>query len=408
MKAYKVEGRVIDGCHDDAMENACVLVEADKIIYVGSVEHCPERDDVEVIRIPDATLMPGFIDCHAHVIGADSQGYDENLDSHLDLILSAAHDLGELLDSGFTSIRDMGLFGPSLGRSVDLGLVRGPKIMPSGRIISVTAGHGDSGHQFSKAYLNAHSPLSVLADGIPECLEAVRTQFRNGAQFIKVMATGGVSSPIDKITDVQFSFEELTAIVAEAERRGTYVAAHCTGTAGTLNALKAGVRSIEHGVMLDEACIELMVKNDCTLVSTLAISLGIPKMKAVLPASIYEKGKACAVHNIKSIEMAKAAGIRIAFGTDFTNSKNTRYSEIGREFVAMTEAGLTPMEAIKSATKNAAYLLQQSDLIGTIEVGKLADLVVVSGNPLEDITRLQGSDKIKVVFQNGFPVKRCD
>ncbi|MBF4693445.1 metal-dependent hydrolase family protein [Fusibacter ferrireducens] len=410
MKSYKLEGRVINGLDDHVIEKGCVLVEQDKIVFVGTVEECPNLipELVETIQIPNATIMPGFIDCHAHVVGADSQDYDECTASHMDLILNAAHDLGQLLDSGFTSIRDMGLFGPSLSRAVDLGLVRGPKIMPSGRIISVTAGHGDHGYQFSKAYLNEHSPLSVLADGVPECLEAVRTQFRNGAKFIKVMATGGVSSPIDKITDVQFSETELKAIVAEAERRGTYVAAHCTGTEGTLNALKAGVKSIEHGVMLDESCIQIMVENDCTLVSTLAISLGIPKMKAVLPAHIYEKGKVCAEKNLKSIEMARAAGIRIAFGTDYTNSKNTRYSDIGKEFEAMIEAGLTPMEAIQSATKNAAYLLKQSDEVGTIEVGKTADLVMVSGNPLEDISVLRGSEKIKIILQNGVLVKRSE
>lgn len=397
MGTYALKGKVIDGISDESIENGLVLVRDDRIEFVGWDGERAIPADAEVIEVKDGTILPGFIDCHAHFVGGP--GYYAT--PHFDLILRAAHNLGILLDAGFTGARDMSLFGPYLAKGVEQGLTRGPRIMPGGRLLSVTAGHGDLDTNYSYEYSQQQNPITLLVDGVDECLRGARHQFRIGAKFIKVCATGGVSSLVDGLDDVQFSFEELKAIVDEAERHGTYVAAHCSGTAGTVQALEAGVTCIEHGIFLNERCIELMVKLDATLVPTLSISLGIPRMKDVLPPHIYEKGVQCAEGSMRSMEMARAAGIRIALGTDFSNSPNTPYSKNGKEFVALVEGGLTPMEAIQAGTRNGAYLMGTADSVGTLEAGKLADIVIVEGDPLADIGILANSDSVKVVIKDG-------
>jgi len=401
MSCYLLKGRVIDSVSDAPLENGAVLIRDEKIVYAGSAADCPVTEDCQVIEVPDGTIMPGFIDCHAHFMGEGQEKLDPYTTSHYDLLLTAAHDIGILLDAGFTSVREMSLFGPYLKKGIARGMVRGPRIMPGSRILSVTAGHGDMDTRFSVDYAQQWSPISYLVDGVDECIRGARLQFREGAEFIKICATGGVSSQVDALDDTQFSIEEIRAIVEEAKRHGTYVAAHCTGNAGAYQALQAGVTSIEHGIFLDERCIDLMVKNDATLVTTLSISFGIPKMKGRLPDWLWEKGCVCAEANRKSIELAHKAGIRIALGTDYSNSPNTPYAENGKEFAAIVSGGFTPMEAIKIGTVNGAHLMKMSDKIGTLEAGKLADVVVVQGNPLEDINLLAHKDHVKIVIKNG-------
>lgn len=402
MKTYAFRGRVIDSVADAALDDGVVVVRGRHIEYVGPAQGAPVPPDAEWIEVPGGTILPGFIDCHAHFTG----GADVYSTPHFEMILRAATSLRDLLDAGFTGAREMGLFGPYLAKAVDQGYLRGPRITPGGRLLSVTGGHGDLDTRYPVDYVQQQNPFTLLVDGVDECLKGVREQFRMGARFIKVCATGGVSSMADGLDDVQFSDAELRAIVEEAARHGTYVAAHCMGTAGTLQALEAGVTRIEHGVFLDERCIERMVALDATLVPTLTISLGIPNMRDVLPPHVYEKGKELAEAHIRSVQMAREAGVRIALGTDFSNSKNTPYVENGKEFVSLVKAGLTPMEAIKAGTVNAAHLMRMQHQIGTLEPGKLADIVVVEGNPLEDISLLAHARHVKVVMKDGVIEKR--
>ena len=252
----------------------------------------------------------------------------------------------------------------------------------------------------TKEYINAHDHLSMLCDGPDDCVRAVREQFRMGAKFIKICATGGVSSPTDRVDDVQFSPEELRAIVGEAERHHTYVTAHCTGYEGAYQALLAGVKCIEHGVMLTQREIDLMAEKKVPLVSTLSVSLGVANMPG-LPDWMRAKASLCAEANKKTIAMARKAGVKIALGTDFSNSRNTPYLENGREFEAMVRGGLTPMESIKAGTINAAEVMQMGDELGSLEAGKLADAVIVDGNPLEDIFCLTHADHVKLVIKDG-------
>jgi len=399
MSTFTIRGRIIDGISDTALEDGLVVVEGDRIGYVGKETDHPLPPDAMSITIENGTILPGFIDCHAHLVGDPSGGGGlTNLTEH-DRLLNAAADLKILLDAGFTSIRDMSAFGPALRRAVDRGALRGPHIMPGGKVLSPTAGHVDHVRLPIDVVQN-HSLVGYLVDGVDECLKGVRMQFREGAEFIKICATGGVSSIGDELDDVQFSEEELRVIVAEAARHGTYVAAHCSGTAGTYQALCAGVGCIEHGIALDERCIEIMIKKNIPLVTTLYVSMLVAD-SGLYPEHMTRKAKIAARSHVKSLMMARDAGIRIALGTDFSNSKNTPYAGNGREFVSIVKAGFTPMEAIKIGTINGAHVMKRASITGSLERGKLADIVVVKGNPLDDISLLAHADNIKVVLKGG-------
>jgi imidazolonepropionase-like amidohydrolase len=400
MNTLILKGRIVTSTDPPVIEKGILVIKNNIITYVGPEVDYTLTQDMTVYSIENGTILPGFIDCHAHLTGQENSG-----DSKLfgDQLLGAAHQLSTIIDSGFTSLRDMSEAGLYLSRAVSRGILKGPQILPGGKILGITSGHVDLEPHIPKDIYNKYNHLTRLVDGKEDCILGVREQFRLGAKFIKVCATGGVSSPTDQIDDVQFSFEELVSIVKETKRHNGYVAAHCTGKDGTYQALRAGVTCIEHGVELSEREIELMSKYDVTLVTTLAVSLGVAKIDS-LPTWMADKAKLCAELNLKSIELARNSGIRIALGTDFSNSKHSSYKNLGSEFVAMTEAGLTPLEAIKSGTINAAHLMM-NESIGELKSGKTADVVLVSGNPLKNISCLKDSDNIKLVIKNGEVLK---
>lgn len=396
-------GRVIDGVSDSPIEDGIVLIDGESIVSVGRVNEVQVPPDAEKISIEGSTILPGFIDCHAHLTGENDAGSFANGKLFGDQLLGGAYQLGLLVDSGFTGIRDMSEAGLYLSRAVDRGILRGPKILPGGKILGIASGHVDFSPELSKEHINRHDHLSRLVDGPDECVLGVREQFRLGAKFVKICATGGVSSPTDRIDDVQFSPEELKAIVSETKRHHSYVAAHCTGNEGAYAALQAGVTCIEHGVMLTQREIDLMAEMDATLVTTLSVSLGVVNIPG-LPDWMRAKAETAAACNIKTIEMARKAGVRIAFGTDYSNSPNSPYSQLGKEFEAMTRAGMTPMEAIKAGTSNAAVLMMDNTT-GSLEPGKKADIVIVDGNPLSNIHCLTDAVHIKRVYVDGKLVK---
>ena len=401
MERFFVKGRMIDGNHMESIENGLVVVEGERIVYAGEEEGYRGSMEGERYSIGDATVMPGMIDCHAHLCGTESQNLTGK--TTYDALLTMAYDLGELVDAGITGVRDMSAFGPALARAVNAGLIKGPRIMPGGRVISVTAGHADDEFQ-SVEEINKNSVISYIADGREGCLKAVRQQFRDGAKFIKICATGGVSSSVDNPNDVQFSEEEMEVMVSEAGRRNSYVAAHCTGLVGTLQAIKAGVHSVEHGVNLNEECVKLMKEKDITLVSTCYVPFRISEMSGH-SKEMVKKGRDCVDTILSGYKLARQEGVRLAMGTDFSNSINTPYREIGKELTYICKCGYTPMEAIVAATKNGAYLMELSHDTGTLEVGKLADLVVVEGDPSKDITLLGDAKNIRHVWIAGKKMK---
>ena len=317
-----------------------------------------------------------------------------------DLLLTVVKDLSDLVDAGVTGVRDMSAFGRALRDAIQKGNIKGPRIMVGGRVLSISSGHCDFDVSKPVAQCNREDLIGFMMDGPEECYRGVRQQFREGAEFIKICATGGVSSAIDDYNDQEFSEEELRVIIGEAKRHNTYVTAHCTGTAGTKAALKAGIGCVEHGVMLDEECCQIMQENNVPLVTTLSVALGLADMKD-LPPHMLRKAQGIREAAMRSFQLARQYGLTVALGTDYSNSPNTPYSEIGREFYSLTRCGYTPMEAIRAGTVNGAKLMRRERELGTVEAGKLADLVMVQGDPLSDILSLANADNVKMVLIGG-------
>ncbi len=395
-------GPYVDVIHRKVIEDGAILVEGKNIIYAGDRSKAPLNGEYKAYTLDGGMILPGFIDCHAHICGEP----DDYLSTIRDrMILKAAYDMGVMLQSGFTAARDMTQISAQLKWAVEQELLEGPHLMPGGQVLSVTGGHGDADTNYPYDYAKDNI-LSYLMDGVDECLKGVRKQFREGAKFIKICATGGVSSMSDGLEDIQFSDEELKAIVEEAGRHGAYVAAHCSGLAGARQALKAGIKTVEHGIHLDEECVELMKKNNCSLVTTLSISLHLAETKG-LPEYMAVKAKQCAAANLKSIELVRKAGVNVALGTDFSNKpgSNNRFQFLGKEFAAICEAGFTEMEALQIGTINGAKVMEMEEQIGSLDVGKLADAVIVNGNPLDNIRVLADAVNVRFVMKEGKIIK---
>ncbi len=391
-------GRIIDSVSDAAIEDGAVLVREGRIQYAGPRKDAPDAQNAEVYTCEDATIMAGFIDAHIHLTGAES--VHRSGDTPYDLLLTTVRDLSDLVDAGVTGVRDMSAFGRPLRDAIEKGIIKGPRIMVGGRVLSISSGHCDFDVHKPVSQCNEEDLTGYMMDGPEECYRGVRRQFREGAEFIKICATGGVSSAIDDYNDQEFSEEELKVIIGEAKRHNTYVTAHCTGTAGTKAALKAGIGCVEHGVMLDEECCQIMKERNVPLVTTLSVALGLSDMQG-LPPHMMRKAQGVKEAAMRSFRMAHEYGITVALGTDYSNSPNTPFSEIGREFYSLTRCGYSPMEAIRAGTVNGAKLMRREKDIGTVEAGKLADLVLVQGNPLKDIQVLAHADNVQLVMIGG-------
>ncbi|MBQ6256345.1 MAG: amidohydrolase family protein [Clostridia bacterium] len=398
-------GRIIDAVGDSPVENGAVMIKNDRIIYAGPRERASIPENAEILTCENAAILPGFIDAHIHLVGSES--VHKTGDTPYDLLLTTVKDLSDLVDAGVTGVRVMSAFGRALRDAVSAGNIKGPRIMAGGRVLSMSSGHCDFDVTKSVAQCNEEDLTGFMMDGPEDCYKGVRRQFREGAEFIKICATGGVSSAIDDYNDQEFSEEELKVIIQETHRHNTYVTAHCTGTAGTKAALKAGIDCVEHGVMLDEECVQIMKRNNVPLVTTLSVALGLADMNN-LPPHMMRKAQGVKEAAMRSFQLAHEYGLTVALGTDYSNSPNTPFSEIGREFYSLTRCGYTPLEAIKAGTINGAKLMKRDHEIGTIEKGKLADLVLVQGNPLEDILVLAHADNVKLVLIGGQEQKRMD
>ena len=391
-------GRIIDSVSDAAIEDGAVLVREGRIQFAGPRKDVPDAQNAAVYTCEDATIMAGFIDAHIHLTGAES--VHRSGDTPYDLLLTTVRDLNDLVDAGVTGVRDMSAFGRPLRDAIEKGIIKGPRIMVGGRVLSISSGHCDFDVHKPVSQCNEEDLTGYMMDGPEECSRGVRRQFREGAEFIKICATGGVSSAIDDYNDQEFSEEELKVIIGEAKRHNTYVTAHCTGTAGTKAALKAGIGCVEHGVMLDEECCQIMKERNVPLVTTLSVALGLSDMQG-LPPHMMRKAQGVREAAMRSFRMAHEYGITVALGTDYSNSPNTPFSEIGREFYSLTRCGYSPMEAIRAGTINGAKLMRREKDIGTVEAGKLADLVLVQGNPLNGIQVLAHARNVQLVMIGG-------
>jgi len=341
----------------------------------------------------DRTLLPGFIDCHVHLAGrviGEGENWDDAAvrDLPQEDALRGARNAKATLEAGFTTVRNVGASDFSdiaLRNMIREGVVPGPRIVAAANAIGITGGHCDT-NGYRPGILEG-DPENGVADGAAEIVKAVRYQVKHGADVIKTCATGGVLSEGDAVGVQQYDDEELQVLVGEAHLTGRKVAAHAHGAEGIKAALRAGVDSIEHGSMTDDEAIALFKKTGAFLVPTLMAQESVEKLaqSGVLKGQRAEKALFIAPHSRENIKKAIAAGVKIALGTDsgvFPHGKNAH------EFELMVGLGMTPMNAILAGTKNAAELLGLEKTLGTVEAGKIADLVAVDGNPLDGVKTL--------------------
>ena len=379
------------------MTNATIVVEGNKIARIERGFSIAPAG-TEVVDLKNNTVLPGLIDCHVHIEWEQSRSsYNERYTLNpADIAYKAAVYARRTLDIGFTTVRDLGGTGVNIGlrNAINSGWAIGPRIITAGRALSITGGHGDATTGARFDLFDPPGPEMGIADGPEECRAAVREQIKLGADCIKVCATGGVLSLARDGTLPHYAQDELTTIVQTARDLGVVVAAHAHGDDGMRRAVEAGVVSIEHGTFMSEATMDAMIKHGTFLIPTLTAG------QAVSDSALYAKGFFPEVVRKKAIEIcpqlkatagkAYKKGVKIAFGTD---SGVSPHGKNNLEFGLMSEAGMKNVDILRAATLDAATLLRMNDRIGSLEPGKLADIVAVEGNPLDDIRAM-----LKVVF----------
>jgi imidazolonepropionase-like amidohydrolase len=383
-KIYLHAGHLLDVKTGKLADNALVTIEGDRISSIGSGT---APAGAKVIDLPNATLLPGLIDAHTHITADPIFGYQELGISLPKEALIGAKNARITLEAGFTTVRNLGATGyadVALRDAINEGMVPGPRMDVSGPALSITGGHCDQ----NLLPYEWHAKGDGTADGVEHVQQKVREIIKYGADVIKICATGGVLSKGDDPRASQFTLEEMKAIVADAHRLGRKVAAHAHGAQGIAWASEAGVDSIEHGSYIDDAGIRTMKEHGTYLVPTqyLADWMRENAAKIGLPAMYADKMKAVTAVSRQNLKHAFEAGVKVAFGTDaavYPHGLNAR------EFAVYVQMGMTPIQAIQTATVNAADLLGWSDRIGTLEQGKFADIVAVNGDPTKDVTLLQ-------------------
>src|SRR6266403_2661878 len=391
-------GRLLDVKSGKTLTNQTILIQGDKIASVGAAPKIPA--DATVIELPNATVLPGLIDAHTHITFTPNFGYSRLAISIPREALTGARNAKITLEAGFTTIRNVGASGyadVALRDAVNAGDVPGPRMLVSGPALSITGGHCDN----NLLPFDYHATNGGVADGVEAVQHKTREIIKYGADLIKVCATGGVLSKGDNPQHSQYTLDEMKAIVTDAHRLGRKVAAHAHGAEGIRWASMAGVDSIEHGSYIDDAAIAEMKKNGTYLVPTLYLMDWFFDNAARIgtPPELIAKGREVMPAARKNVARAFAAGVKVGFGTDaavYPHGLNAH------EFAVMVKLGLTPLQAIQSATINDADLLGWSDKVGTIEPGKWADIIAVDGDPLADVTTLE---RVKFVMKGGEVVK---
>jgi len=372
---------LVDGTGRDGAPNQAVVVERNRIAWIGPTAQAPAFNDHNVIEAGGRTLIPGLINCHVHLCndGAPDLMAQVQEDSITRATLRASRDASAALRSGVTAVRDCGAtngIAIEIGKAIEQGVIPGPRVKAAGRVITMTGGHGHF--------------IGREADGRDEVRRAARAEIKEGADFIKVMATGGVLTPGVSPTQTALLPEELEVVAQEAHNSGRRVATHAIGNEGIKNALRAEIDSIEHGFYLDEEALDLAVANGAFLVPTLLAITQILQhgRDEEVPAWVLRKAEQESGKQRDSFKAAVDSGMKIAAGTDAGTPFN-HHGDIALELALLVEYGLSPMQAITAATRNAAENMGLLESIGTVQVGKLADLVLVDGDPTRDIESVE-------------------
>lgn len=394
-------GTLIDGVSAEPKKNSTIVIEKNKIIAIQNGFSTAAVADT-TIDLRSATVMPGWIDMHVHLEEETNpnQYLQEFTLNPADYAFQSVRFAETTLLAGFTTVRDLGGSGVniSLRNAVNKGLIKGPRIFTAGKSIATTGGHADPTNGYRKDLMGDPGPEAGVVNGPDDCRKAVRQRYKDGADLIKITATGGVLSVAKSGSNPQFTEEEIKTIVETAKDYGFRVAVHAHGAEGMKRAIRAGVNSIEHGTYMDDEAIALFKQYGTWYVPTLTAGASVAdsaKKPGYYPAIVTPKALEIGPKISATFAKAYKAGVKIAFGTDagvYSHGKNWL------EFGYMISAGMKPMDAVQAATINAADLLGMKDQLGSIEAGKLADIVAVNGDPLKDP---QAFGKVVFVMKDG-------
>lgn len=386
-KTYIWCGTLIDGISDQPKKNMTIIVEKNKIVSVLPGFSAPGQAD-KSIDLKNKTVTPGWIDMHVHLENETNPNrYMETFTYNpADYAFQSVRFAETTLMAGFTTVRDLGGTGVniSLRNAINKGLIKGPRVYTAGKAIATTGGHADPTNGYRKDLMGDPGPAEGVANGPDECRQAVRQRYKDGSDLIKITATGGVLSVAKSGSNPQFTEEEIKAIVETAHDYGFRVAVHAHGAEGMKRAIRAGVNSIEHGTYMDDEAIALFKQYGTWYVPTLTAGAAVAdsaKKPGFYPDLVTPKALEIGPKIQATFAKAYKAGVKIAFGTDAGVYK---HGLNWKEFGYMIEAGMPAMEAIKAATISAADLLGEKDKLGSIETGKLADIIAVDGDPLKD------------------------
>ncbi len=399
-------GKLADVKTGKMLENQTIIILNNTIEKIIVGDYTLHATDV-FYDLSKYTVMPGLIDMHVHVEHQTSakQYLEEFTLNEADVAFRAVGYVKTTLNSGFTSVRDLGGTGVniSLRNAIDSGLIEGPRIFTAGKSIASTGGHADPTNGYRQDLMGNPGPEDGVANGVGECVKAVRQRYKDGSDCIKITASGGVLSVAKSGENSQFTIEEIQTIVATAKDYGFKVAAHCHGEEAMKRAVLGGVHSIEHGTYMSEEVMQLMIERGTYLVPTITAGKAVgafAKKPNYYPDVVVPKALAIGPKIQGTFAKAYKFGVKIAFGTD---AGVFEHGENWKEFVYMNEVGMPFMEILKTATMNAADLLGQSDKLGNLEAGKFADIIAVEGNPEKDIAVM---GKVVFVMKDGKVFKK--